>query len=82
MCGYGMRGWGIVATAVTSIVFLAAIVAAVVLLTRYLNRSSPSTHPSSRDSAERLLAERYARGDIDEREYQQRLGVLRGRQQT
>jgi putative membrane protein len=28
--------------------------------------------------AERLLAERYARGEIDEEEYRERLSVLRG----
>lgn len=29
------------------------------------------------DSAEKVLAERYARGEIDEEEYRERLGVLR-----
>jgi putative membrane protein len=34
-------------------------------------------NPPSRQSGESVLAERYARGEIDEAEYRQRLSVLR-----
>jgi putative membrane protein len=35
-------------------------------------------HHAPRQSGEAVLAERYARGEIDEAEYRQRRGVLRG----
>jgi len=38
--------------------------------------------PSSTASAEQILAERFAHGQIDENEYRSRLGVLRGDQTT
>ena len=34
--------------------------------------------PSAPPAPERLLAERFARGEIDEEEYRRRLAVLRG----
>jgi putative membrane protein len=36
-------------------------------------------HPPFRQSGESVLAERYARGEIDESEYRERLGVLRAK---
>jgi putative membrane protein len=56
----------------------------IVLLVRYVGRSGQppaSLPPRSAEPApspERLLAERFARGEIGEEEYQQRLAVLRG----
>ena len=40
------------------------------------HEGSPSTRPPA-DSAQRLLDERFARGDIDEQEYLARRGLLR-----
>jgi putative membrane protein len=51
------------------------VITAIVLLIRYLNQTRQSSPPSP--TPEQLLAERFARGEIDETEYQQRLATLR-----
>ena len=85
--GHGMGwawGWGLMTFA-----FWALVVVAVVLLIRHFSRSGehrpPGPHaygPPPPDaphtSAEQLLAERYARGEIDDEEYRRRLATLRG----
>lgn len=81
---YGWSGdmgiWGYIMMSISMLIFWGAIIAGVVLLARSL-RSPGHPHyqaPPSR-SAEDLLAERFARGEIDEAEYQNRLAVLRNR---
>ena len=56
----------------------------IVVLVRYLAGSSQSAGGAgmARATAEQVLAERFARGEIDEQEYQSRLAVLRGKQQS
>jgi putative membrane protein len=50
----------------------------IVALVRYVGRGGPqSGGPVQPPAPERLLAERFARGEIDEEEYQRRLAVLR-----
>ena len=52
-----------------------------VVLVRGLNRpAGPADGP--RPSPERLLAERFARGEIDEDEYRRRLATLTGADRT
>jgi putative membrane protein len=51
------------------------IILGVIGLFRYLASSDRSARP--RDAGERMLAERIARGEIDEQEYHQRLDGLR-----
>ncbi|WP_327265790.1 SHOCT domain-containing protein [Streptomyces sp. NBC_01232] len=74
---HGMGGWGWVAVSL-SILLMALAVAAVVVLLRSVDRfpSGPSQPPAA-PSAEQVLAERFARGEIDEEEYEQRLTALR-----
>jgi len=76
-CGSMMGGWGWIG-ALFSLIFLAAIVVGVIVLVRYF-ANKPSGAGSSAAGAEAILAERYARGEIDEQEYQQRLAALRAR---
>jgi putative membrane protein len=54
------------------LVLLAAFVVLAVVLVRHLTRTSPTRH-----GAEDVLAERFARGEIDEDEYQSRRDTLR-----
>jgi putative membrane protein len=79
--GHDMSGWGWFGASLGMIVFWALIITVLVLLFRGLGRSTPvgSRDVASRTtpSAEELLAERFARGEIDEDEYQRRLRVLR-----
>jgi putative membrane protein len=75
--GNGIWGGSIVMT-VAMVVFGALLITAAVLTVRYLV-SSPGTGSAAAagsSRAERLLAERYSRGDIDDDEYQQKLTLL------
>jgi putative membrane protein len=69
--GYGIAG---LVGMFVNLMFLALIALAVVLVVRALSRPSHVTPPS----AQQILAERFARGEIDVEEYQARLRVLRG----
>ena len=81
MMNHGHWGWGgWLLTTGTTIVFWALVIIAVVLLARYLLSLSQRTHTAHAGAAmnaEHTLAERYARGEIDDDEYQRRLGLLR-----
>ena len=84
--GSGMSGWGYALMTVSMILFWGAVIFGIVLLVRYFGRSGqpPAAPPQSAEgppSPERLLAERFARGEIGEEEYRQRLAVLRGADQ-
>jgi putative membrane protein len=79
--GHDMSGWGWFGATLSMIAFWALIIAALVLLFRSLSRptagSSQNVASRTPPSAEELLAERFARGEIDEEEYERRLRVLR-----
>ncbi|MHB9857451.1 SHOCT domain-containing protein [Streptomyces sp. YIM S03343] len=79
-------GWGWFAMPAGMILFWALLIAIGVLVFRALSRSggtSPYGPPPQRPhhgpalAPEELLAERFARGEIDEDEYRRRLDVLR-----
>ncbi|GAA3803262.1 SHOCT domain-containing protein [Streptomyces chiangmaiensis] len=79
---HDMSGWGWFGASLGMLVFWGLIITALVLLFRALSRPAPGgSHdapwtPPTPPSAEQLLAERFARGEIDEEEYQRRLRVL------
>ncbi|PJE08363.1 MAG: hypothetical protein CK429_23720 [Mycobacterium sp.] len=74
--GWGWGGW--ILTAVVAMVFFALLITAIVLVVRYLTggRGGTGTSPRAR-TAEDLLAERLARGEIDDAEFRQRMTALR-----
>lgn len=79
-----MSGWDWFAMSSSTLVLWALLITVAVLLFRTLGRAPEEPHPSvpagpapGPESPERLLAERFARGDIDEDEYRRRLAVLR-----
>jgi putative membrane protein len=77
--GEGPGLWGYLLTTVSMILFWALIIIAIIALVRYLrhgNQRTPVAQPQQ-SSPEQLLAERFARGEIDEPEYRHRLEVLR-----
>ncbi|WP_306189752.1 MULTISPECIES: SHOCT domain-containing protein [unclassified Streptomyces] len=77
---HGAPGWGWFAMSLGMLLFWVLLIAVAVLLFRALNRGAgqPGAHGGTgRPTAERLLAERFARGEIDEDEYRRRLDVLR-----
>ncbi len=81
MYGWDGNGWGIgawVAMAVLMLIFWAGVVTVVVLLVR---RAHPGEGPAvlrpPHHDAERILSERFARGEIDEQEFTARRTALR-----
>jgi putative membrane protein len=81
MFDYGdhMGGWNWAFMSVSMVIFWGLLIIGIMLLVRYFGASGPARagSPTSRATAEELLAERFARGEIDEQEYRQRLDVLR-----
>ncbi|NKQ55666.1 SHOCT domain-containing protein [Amycolatopsis sp. K13G38] len=78
--GNGMSGWGYALMTVSMVLFWGLVIFGVVALIRYLTRTSqrPEHDATPRPTPEQLLAERFARGEIDEQEYHSRLAALRG----
>ncbi|MFF2110342.1 SHOCT domain-containing protein [Rhodococcus koreensis] len=73
-------GWGYALMFVGMALFWGLLVLGIGVLVHYVghNASMPSAHPpSALHEAEKLLAERFARGEIDETEYRERLATLR-----
>lgn len=81
--GHGITGWGWFAMSVGTLVFWALVITVVALLFRALvtagrDAGGRTVAPPDWRTPEQLLAERFARGEIDEDEYRRRLEVLHG----
>jgi putative membrane protein len=76
---HGMGGWGYLFMVLNSIVFWAVLVGAGVLIYRSVRGADAHRRPGTPTPppAEQILADRYARGEIDDEEYRRRLGTLR-----
>jgi putative membrane protein len=77
--GHMDGGWG-VAMMLGMLGFWALIALGIIWFIRStstFNTPPPELRRSTTESAERILAERLARGDIDQAEYQSRLSALR-----
>jgi putative membrane protein len=72
--GPGMNGWGYVLMTASMVLFWALVIFGVIALARYLGRADRAT--AAQPTPEEVLAERFARGEINEDEYQHRLEVL------
>jgi putative membrane protein len=75
---WGWGGW--VLMTVAMVAFWALVITAVIFAVRYLTGprgTAASPSGSGRTRAEGVLAERFARGEIDENEYRQNLSLLR-----
>jgi putative membrane protein len=79
---HDMSGWGYTGMAVGMVLFWALVIAGIVALVRFTagpSQAGPGpSYPAYSASPEQLLAARFARGEIDEAEYHQRLAVLHG----
>ena len=79
--GEHMSGWGYALGIIGMVLFWAVLVLAIAAAVRYLDRkrgeSFPPPPPTQPPTAEQVLAERFARGEIDADEYRQRLDTLR-----
>jgi len=75
MWGYaypgGMAWWMVVIDVLTAVLVVAAVVALVVFAARYTAKSR-----ALESDPQRVLAQRFARGEIDEEEYRSRVATL------
>lgn len=74
--GDHMNGWGWALMSISTLVLWALLITVVVLLARYASGPQSSHTPGL--SAEEILAQRLARGEIDTEEYRTRLDTVRG----
>ncbi|MFF3595405.1 SHOCT domain-containing protein [Kitasatospora indigofera] len=78
---HDMGGWGYGFMAIGVLLILGLLVVVTVVLARHLGQVPPQGPPggqaTSPPSPEQLLAERFARGEIDADEYHHRLDTLR-----
>lgn len=81
MCGYaGMWGWGgWVVMTVAMVVFFAVVIAAVVVAVRSVGGGMRPVAPSG-CTPQDVLADRFARGEVDDEEYHRRMALLRDHQ--
>ena len=78
--GFGTGGWGYALMAIGTVLFWGAVIYAIDSQVSYTRPDGPQRQEPAGPPApgpERLLAERFARGEIDEDEYHQRLTSLR-----
>ena len=75
--GWGWGGW--ILMTLVMILFWAVVITAIVLAIRYLTGTGGHRKPddSAFTRAEDVLAERFARGEIDDDEYRKRRTLLR-----
>jgi putative membrane protein len=78
---HDMGGWGYAAMGIGMVLFWAVLIAGIVALIRFSGQQSGPVPPLEL-SAEQLLAARYARGEINDDEYRQKLSVLQGHART
>jgi len=72
--GNGMNGWGYSVMTIGMILFWVVAILGGVALVRHLLRPSP---PARGATPEQVLAERFARGEIDDEEFDRRRKALR-----
>lgn len=75
---HSLGAWGWVGMILTMIAFWGLVVIGVVWLLRGTGPGDRRSAESQERGPEQLLAERFARGEIDDVEYRDRLAALRG----
>lgn len=75
--GTGMNGWGMALMGLSGLLFWGLVIAGIVLAVRYTVRTGPHDVPAGHaPTPQQTLADRFARGDIDEEQYTRNLKVL------
>lgn len=76
---HDMGWWGYAGMGIGMVLFWALVISGIVALVIFVSgdRTTRQDPPADAPSAERILAARYARGEISETEYRDRIAVLR-----
>lgn len=74
--GPGMGWWGYLGMGIGTVLLILLVISAVVALVVFVTRDADPTAQSSPQAPEAILAARFARGEISETEYRERLAVL------
>jgi putative membrane protein len=75
--GSPLTGWAYTLMVIGMVVFWCLVIGGGIVLVRFLIRGVPTPPVPPTHGAEQLLGERFARGEIDEQEYQHRHDLLR-----
>lgn len=75
---YGWGWFGLLVMIVTMVLFWGGLVTIVIILVRRFGYPAHADRPGHGSNAERILDERFARGEIDEKELAARRTELRG----
>ncbi|MEU6394695.1 SHOCT domain-containing protein [Streptomyces sp. NPDC046939] len=71
-----MSGWDVTAASLSALLIAALILMVAVVALRAVSGPERGSRPTDRPTPEMLLAERFARGEIDEDEYHARMSAL------
>jgi len=74
--GNAINGWGYGLMIISMVAFWGLVIYAVAALLRATGRDQPTVMASAARTPQQLLAERFARGEIDETEFTSRLAAL------
>jgi putative membrane protein len=76
--GWGMSGWGMALMLMGNLLFWGLLITGIVLAVRYAGPGTPVRPGGRPPTPQEVLANRFARGEIDEDEYARRMQVLNG----
>lgn len=68
----GFGAFWMIVMMLSMIIFWGLVIAGIVFAIRYLSTGSPGPRPEGKSNALELLNERYARGEIDTAEYEEK----------
>jgi putative membrane protein len=76
---HDMGGWAYAGMAVGMVLFWALIIVGIIALVRFAisDQTRRQAQPTAQPSAQQLLGVRFARGEIDDNEYREKIAVLR-----
>ncbi|GAA3347327.1 hypothetical protein GCM10020358_61690 [Amorphoplanes nipponensis] len=75
--GTGMNGWGMALMTLSGLLFWGLIIAGIVVVIRHTGAVAPRGGPVAHGpNPQQVLADRFARGDIDEEQYVRSLKIL------